>query len=93
MKTKIINYLLSKQWFLSIVMNSQWYQHKHIDIKICDKCGDGEIKHHDRNGIGFTYDICNKCYSTWDDDGLYMGIPTKKVRGLTTSNAIIFDYS
>ena len=93
MKEKLINYLLTKQWFISIVMNSHWYKSKHINIKICDKCGEGEIKHHKRNGIGFTYDICNKCYATWNEYGEYMGIPEKKVQGLTDDNAIVFDYS
>lgn len=90
----ILNYLLTKKWFISSVMNSHWYKSKHVNIKICDKCGKGEIKHHIRNyGIGFTYDICNKCYATWNEDGEYMGIPEKKVLGLTEDNAIVFDYS
>ena len=93
MNEKIINYLMTKQWFISIVMNSQWYKDKHINIKMFDKCNNGEIKHHQRKYVGFTYDICNNCYATWNEDGVYMGIPEKKVLGLTYDNAIVFDYS
>jgi ssDNA-binding Zn-finger/Zn-ribbon topoisomerase 1 len=58
----------------------------------CDKCNVGNIKHKKKGSIGFSYDICDSCYSTWDNNGVYLGIPTKKVLGLSYDNSIIFDY-
>lgn len=92
MKNGVINYFLNKKWFISIIENSDWYKSKH-DVKICDKCNEGIIRHHQSMyGHGFTYDICDNCYSTWNENGEYLGIPTKKVLGLSSDNSIMFDY-
>ena len=62
MKTKFINYLLTKQWFLSVVSNSNLFYTRDdvvITIKDCLKATGKEIKttmHIDKSYVEFNSD-------------------------------------